>query len=153
MEGVPAVTAVDTNLLVYAHRAGCAECEAAQRAIERAAADPDGWCIPLPCLFEFWSVVTHPSSAGGATPPALAARFVRSLAAAGGAVLQPGERFAERCFEASVRLGVRGPRVLDLQIGLMCLEAGVTEFWTRDAGFVALPGLKVVDPFTSGAVP
>jgi len=141
------VIAVDTNLLVYAHRAGCGEHVTAKLAIERAAADPDGWCIPLPCLFEFWSVVTHPSSVGGASPPDLAVRFIRELVEAGGRVLQPGERFAERCFEAAVRLGVRGPRVFDLQIGLMCLEAGVTELWTRDAGFVSLPGLRVVDPF------
>jgi predicted nucleic acid-binding protein len=146
------VIAVDTNLLVYAHRAGCAEHVPAQRAIERATADPDGWCIPLPCLFEFWSVVTHPSSVGGASPPDLAARFIRELVEAAGRVLQPGERFAERCFEAAVRLGVQGPRVFDLQIGLMCLEAGVTELWTRDAGFVALPGLKVVDPFAPRAL-
>jgi uncharacterized protein len=143
------VIAVDTNLLVYAHRAGCAEHVTAKRAIERATADPDGWCIPLPCLFEFWSVVTHLSSVGGASPPDLAARFIRELVQAAGRVLQPGERFAERCFEAAVSLEVRGPRVFDLQIGLMCLEAGVTELWTRDAGFVALPGLKVVDPLAS----
>ena len=59
--------AVDTNLLVYAHRAGCDEHVRAKRAIEKAAVDPDGWCIPLPCPFEFWSVVTHPSSVGGAS--------------------------------------------------------------------------------------
>jgi predicted nucleic acid-binding protein len=151
VEGVAAVIAVDTNLLVYAHRAGCDEHVTAKRAIERAAADPEGWCIPLPCLFEFWSVVTHPASVGGASPPDLAARFIRELVEAGGRVLQPGERFAERCFEAAVRLGVRGPRVFDLQIGLMCLEAGVTELLTRDAGFVSLPGLKVVDPLAPGA--
>lgn len=144
--------ALDTNLLVYAHRAGCAEHVDAQRAIERAAAESDGWCIPLPCLFEFWSVVTHPASTGGASPPHLASRFVEALIGAGRArVLAPGDRFAERCIEAAVRLGVHGPRVFDLQIGLLCLEAGVTELWTRDAGFVAFPGLKVRDPLTPRA--
>jgi uncharacterized protein len=147
MEGIPAVIGVDMNLLVYAHRAGCAEHEEAQKAIERAAAGGDGWCIPLPCLLEFWSVVTHPASAGGASPPALASLFIEALVGSGAArVLAPGDRFAERCVEAAVRLDVRGPRVFDLQIGLLCLEAGVTELWTRDAGFVALPGLKVFDP-------
>ena len=144
--------AVDTNLLVYAHRAGCAEHRKAQRAIEHAAADRDGLCIPLPCLFEFWSVVTHSSSVGGASPPDLASRFIKELVnTAGARVLLPGERFAERCFEAAVRLDVHGPRVFDLQIGLMCLEAGVTELWTRDAGFVTLPGLRVLDPLAPGA--
>jgi hypothetical protein len=35
---------------------------------------------------------------------------------------------------------------------LMCLEAGVTELWTRDAGFVVLPGLRILDPLAPGAV-
>gem|GEM_PF-7044891 len=48
--------AVDTNLLVYAHRAGCPEHAAARRAIEEAANDTEGWGIPSSCLFEFWSV-------------------------------------------------------------------------------------------------
>jgi predicted nucleic acid-binding protein len=152
MEGIPPVIALDTNLLVYAHRAGCAEHAAARQAIERAAAESDGWCIPLPCLFEFWSVVTHPASAGGASPPVLASRFIEALLGTGGArVLAPGDRFVERCIEAAVRLGVHGPRVFDLQIGLLCLEAGATELWTRDAGFVALPGLKVRDPLAPRA--
>lgn len=93
--------AVDTNLLVYAHRAGCAEHEEAQKAIERAAAGRDGWCFA-----------------------------------------------AGTCFP--VHRGTRrqwcSPRVFDLQIGLLCLEAGVTELWTRDAGFVVFPGLKIFDP-------
>ncbi len=145
--------AVDTNLLVYAHRAGCVEHGQAQRAIERAAASRNGWCIPLPCLFEFWSVVTHPTSVGGASPPDLAQRFIEALVATGRArVLLPGDQFAERCFEAAARLDVHGPRVFDLQIGLMCLEAGVTELWTRDAGFVVMPGLRILDPLAPGAV-
>ena len=71
----------------------------------------------------------------------------------GARVLVPGDRFAQRCFEAAVRLDVHSPRVLDLQIGLLCLEAGVTQLWSRDAGFVALPGLKVVDPLRACAEP
>ncbi len=43
-------------------------------------------------------------------------------------------------------MSVSGPRVFDLQIGLLALEAGVTEMWTHDAGFIALSGLKVDDP-------
>lgn len=44
------------------------------------------------------------------------------------------------------QLDVRGPRIYDLQIGLSALEAGATEIWTHDAGFVSLPGLKIRDP-------
>jgi predicted nucleic acid-binding protein len=147
VEGLRAVIAVDTNLLIYAHRAGCPEHTAARQAIEQAAGSPHGWCIPLPCLFEFWSVVTHPSCAGGPSSPATALDFIESLATTGGAqILEPGAHLGQRCLRIAASLSVIGPRVLDLQIGLLALEAGVTELWTHDAGFIALPGLKVGDP-------
>jgi predicted nucleic acid-binding protein len=152
MEGLPAVIAIDTSLLVYAHRAGCTEHAAARQAIERAARSPDGWCIPLPCVFEYWSVVTHAACLGGASSPSAAREFIDSLVSTGRAfVLQPGPSFAQRCLQAAERLHVSGPRVFDLQIGLLCLEAGVTEILTHDAGFVSLPGLRVRDPLLGDA--
>jgi hypothetical protein len=141
------VIAVDANLLVYAHRAGCPEHDAARRAIEEAANDADGWGIPSACLFEFWSVVTHPSSLGGGSSPFTARRFIEALIeTAGAAILPPAAALAPRCLQIAEQLDVRGPRIFDLQIGLAALDAGVTEIWTHDAGFVGIPGLKVRDP-------
>ena len=139
--------AVDTNLLIYAHRAALPEHCAARRAIETACRDTRGWGIPLPCAFEFWSVVTHPSCAGGPSAPSAALAFIESLVSTAGArILQPGANFLQRCLEIASNLSVGGVRVFDLQIGLLALEAGVTELWTHDAAFVALPGLRVSDP-------
>ena len=142
--------AVDTNLLVYAHRAGCPEHEAARRAIEDAANNLNGWGIPSPCLFEFWSVVTHPSSIGGGSSPASARGFIEALIeTAGATILPPPPALGPRCLQIANQLDVRGPRIFDLQIGLTALDAGVTEIWTHDAGFIGLPGLKVRDPLSS----
>ena len=139
--------AVDTNLLVFAHRAGCPEHDAARRAIQAAADHVDGWGIPAACVFEFWSVVTHPSSAGGGSSPASARDFVEAMIdTAGAMILQPPAALVPRCMQIADQLDVRGPRIFDLQISLTALEAGVTEIWTHDSGFVALPGLKVRDP-------
>jgi predicted nucleic acid-binding protein len=148
------VIAVDTNLLVYAHRAGCPEHEAAQRAIEAAANDSYGWGIPSPCLFEFWSVVTHPSSIGGGTAPATARHFIDALIeTAGASILPPPPSVAPRSLQIAEQLDIRGPRIFDLQIGLVALDAGVTEIWTHDAGFVGLPGLTIRDPLEAGRKP
>jgi len=139
--------AVDTNLLVYAHRAGCPEHAASRRAIEAAANDSRGWGIPSPCLLEFWSVVTHPLSAGGGSNPSSARRFINSLIETAGAEIFPlSPALALRCLQIAEQLGVGGPRIFDLQISLAALEAGVTEIWTQDDGFVALPGLEILDP-------
>ena len=51
--------AVDTNLLVYAHRSSLPEHRRARRALEQASDDPRGWGIALASVAEFWSVVTH----------------------------------------------------------------------------------------------
>ena len=71
--------AIDTNLLVYAHRRGLAEHRAAQRAIQRASDDARGWGISVQSIAEFWSVVTHPSSIGGPSSLDGARAFLVSL--------------------------------------------------------------------------
>jgi len=139
--------AIDTNILIYAHRSGCPEHEAAMRAIEAAAGDPGGWGVATSCLLEFWSVVTHPSSAGGGSSPTAARGFIEALVETAGAVVLPAPAaLGPRCLQIAEQLDVRGPRVFDLQIALTALEAGVTEIWTHDAGFLAFPGVKVRDP-------
>jgi predicted nucleic acid-binding protein len=52
--------AVDTNLLVYAHRRE-SRYHGACSALIRSLAEGDArWAIPWPCVFEFFSVVTNP---------------------------------------------------------------------------------------------
>jgi len=53
--------AVDTNLLVYAHRRESRYHEAAASIMRRLAEGNDTWAIPWPCSYEFHSVVTNPS--------------------------------------------------------------------------------------------
>jgi len=47
-------------------------------------------------------------------------------------------------------LDLCGPRIFDLQVGLTALEAGASEIWTHDTGFVGLPGLRIRDPLGKG---
>lgn len=139
--------AIDTNLLIYAHRSGVSEHKAAQRAIERASRDPRGWGVALPCVVEFWSVVTHPESTGGPSTARQARRFLETLLAQGRAELfMPAESFRERLLRFAADLRVSGPRIFDLQIGLIAFDAGATEIWTHDTRFTAPPGLRVRDP-------
>ena len=139
--------AIDTNLLIYAHRAALREHRAAQRAIQRASRDPRGWGITLPSIAEFWSVVTHPAASGGPSTRRQARGFLRELIVEAGASLwMPREGFWERLLELASQLRVAGPRVFDLQIALTAIENGAVEVWTHDSRFVAFPGLRVHDP-------
>lgn len=139
--------AIDTNLLVYAHRSGVPEHAAARGAIARAAASPAGWGIPLACVAEFWSVVTHPAAAGRPSRPAEARAFLeRLLTDGGGEIWLPLAGHERRLLALAEELAVAGPRVFDIGIGLVAFENGATEIWTHDAGFRAIPGLAVHDP-------
>ncbi len=140
--------AVDTNILVYAHRARVPEHRAALRALERARRDPRGWGVALRSVVEFWSVVTHPAARGRPSSPAEAHAFFETLTRdAGGRVWLPGERFREHLLALAARLEVRGPRIFDLEIALTAFENGASELWTLDGHFVTVPGLEVRRPF------
>ena len=52
--------AVDTNLLVYAHRAEGHFFEAAFRCVRALAEGRAPWAIPWPCVLEFYGVVSSP---------------------------------------------------------------------------------------------
>jgi toxin-antitoxin system PIN domain toxin len=137
------VIALDTNLLIYAHRSATSEHRAARAAIERAAAS-EGWGFAAPVVGEFWAVVTHPASSGRPSTPDEALRFLAALVDAGAQVWSPGAGFGIRLAQLAADLDVSGNRVFDLQIALCAFEGGAREMWSHDARFVSVPGLRLV---------
>jgi toxin-antitoxin system PIN domain toxin len=146
MAAAAAMIALDTNLLIYAHRSATPEHRASRSAIEKALNTPGGCGITIPSVAEFFSIVTHPTASGRPSPPEAAAKFVTSLRSAGVEELTPGSAFATRLVQMAADLGVTGARTFDLQIGLCALDGGATELWTHDGGFVKIPGLRLRDP-------
>ena len=100
--------AIDTNLLVYAHRSRTPEHTRARKAIERAAADEAGWGIAAPSLAEFWAVATHLASVGRPSTPTQAAAFVAALVKAGAQIWVPGRGFGDRLLQMASDLEVVG---------------------------------------------
>ena len=139
--------AIDTNLLVYAHRSAVPEHARARRAIESAADDPHGWGISIASVAEFWAIVTHPAAAGRPSTPKEAADFLDSLAQEGGMqIWAPRAGFHGRLLQLAQDLKVSGARIFDLQIALTAFENDAYELWTHDAKFVRIPGLRILDP-------
>ena len=64
--------AVDTNILVYAHRDDSPWHARAFEAIAGLAEGRSAWAIPWPCLHEFLAIVTHPRIYRPPTPLAIA---------------------------------------------------------------------------------
>jgi toxin-antitoxin system PIN domain toxin len=137
--------ALDTNILIYAHRAGTLEHKAARRAVLSAMDDPRGAGIPYPCVAEFWSVVTSPPLPKPSTPSEARA-FLLGLWDAGVEVWCPDSGFSAVLAELAVEERATGRQIFDLQIALLARNHGATEIWTHDAGFPPVPGLRVVDP-------
>jgi len=139
--------AVDTNILVYAHREDSPWHDAAYALMVKLAEGLAPWAIPWPCLHEFLAIVTHPRIYAPPTPlPAaldqveawLESPSVTTLSEAEG--YWPGLRTLLRAGRAC------GPHVHDARVAALCLQHGVTELWTADRDFSRFPGIKVRNP-------
>lgn len=139
--------AVDTNVLVHAHRKDSAFHRAAKQCVAELAEGRAAWAIPWPCLHEFLSVVTHPRIYDPPTPPAAALGQVDAWMASPSLVLlsESDEYWPSlrRIFEAS---RVSGPRVHDARVAALCIEHGVRELWSADRDFSRFAGIKVTNP-------
>jgi predicted nucleic acid-binding protein len=148
MAAKEAVIALDTNLLIYAHRENTPEHPKARKAILEALNHADGWGICLPTIAEFWSIVTRSGHPGGASSATTVNHFFHYLLTEGhGHVWTPGPGFGERLMRWAAALKVRGLRIFDLQIALIAFEHGAREIWTHDHSFISVPAVKVRDPF------
>jgi toxin-antitoxin system PIN domain toxin len=135
------VIAVDTNVLVYAHREELAPHRRARsRLIELAQGDAL-WAIPVFCLTEFARVATHPRVFDPPyTVSEIRSAIERLLASPSLMLLHPGERFTGLFLDALQESSATGNLVCDAQIVAVCREHGVTALLTEDRDFARFPG-------------
>jgi uncharacterized protein len=88
------VIALDTNILVYAHREDSPFHETAFRRVAELAEGPAVWAIPWPCVHEFLAIVTHPRIYAPPTPLDRRGRCLARIADAG-AVGRVGDVLAD----------------------------------------------------------
>ena len=139
--------AIDTNLLVYAHRSGTVQHIPVQRVFEKLAEQEISWGIPLFCISEFIAVVTRVGKINKPTSNRIARRFLEALVGdGGGEIWQPGYGFHDRLYGYAEQLGVVGPRIFDLQIAIAAADNGAIEIWSCDKGFSTIPSLDLVNP-------
>ena len=139
--------AVDANILVYAHRSDSPFHARARRCIERLAGGAANWAIPWPCLHEFLAIVTHPRIYEPATPLADAIDQVEAWLESPTLVLLAETAGHWHELRAQLAAGrIAGPLVHDARIAALCLDHGISEFWSADRDFSRFPRLAVVDP-------
>ncbi|MGH7267946.1 MAG: TA system VapC family ribonuclease toxin [Candidatus Rokuibacteriota bacterium] len=139
--------AVDTNLLVYAHREDSAWHEAAYARLAALAEGRVPWAIPWPCLHEFLAIATHPRIWTTPTPLEAALDQVDAwLEVPSLVLLSEGEGYWP-VLRGALRAGrVTGPLVHDARIAALCRLHGVRELWTVDRDFGRFPDLAVRNP-------
>ena len=130
--------AVDTNVLVHAHRKESPKHEAARRQLVVLAERSLG--IPVFCLGEFLRVVTHPRIANAHSADEACEAMDRLLASPNVEVLQPGRRYPQLLAEAVREADAVGNLVFDAQIVALCRESGVRSLLTEDRDFDRFSG-------------
>jgi toxin-antitoxin system PIN domain toxin len=139
--------AVDTNLLVYAHRADSTWHQQADAVLTELAEGRSTWAIPWPCLYEFYAIVTHPRIYRPPTPPRDALIQIGNwLESPTLAVLHEGEEFWETLRPLIDRSGVQGGAVHDARIAALCLRHGVKILYSADRDFSRFPDLATENP-------
>ena len=132
--------AVDTNVLVHAHRRKSPRHEAASRRVIALAEGAGHWAIPVFCLGEFLRVVTHSRILDPLSPDGACDAMQRLLASPSVELLLPGPRFPQMLADAVREVDAAGNLVFDAQIVALCREAGVRALLTEDRDFDRFPG-------------
>lgn len=139
--------AVDTNILVYAHRADSPWHPPAARVVASLANGSAPWAIPWPCVHEFLAVVTHPRIFAPPTPLVRACDQVDAWLESPTVTLL-GESPSYWDTFRTLALGgkVAGPMVHDGRVAALCLNHGVSELWSVDRDFSRFAGLTTRNP-------
>lgn len=136
--------AIDTNILVYAHRE---ELPLHRKAMSRLIGLAEGfepWALPVFCIGEFLRVVTHPRLFD---PPSTLGQAVEAignlLESPSVVILNPAENFWPILVEIAKLADARGNILCDAQIVAVCREHGVREILSEDRDFSRFEGVTL----------
>ncbi len=139
--------ALDTNILVAAHRTDAKFHTQADHCVAELAESGKDWAIPWPCVHEFLAIVTHPRIFVPPTPLADAVAQVRCWLEAPYLQLLGELPDYWGHLESVLTTGhIEGPLVHDAHVAALCLQHRVTELWTADRDFSRFPTLSTANP-------
>jgi toxin-antitoxin system PIN domain toxin len=139
--------AVDTNLLVYAHRRDNEWHEAAIQRLRSLAEGQRRWAIPWPCIHEFLAIVTHPRIYNPPTPVRTALDSVAVwLESPNCQAIGEGPGYFEFLRRMVTDGLVVGGLIHDARVAAICVHHGVAPLWSSDRDFSRFPELSTVNP-------
>lgn len=139
--------AVDTIVLVYAHRQDSPQHKAAASAIKRSAEGSAPWGIPWPCVHEFLSVSTNPRIFKPPSPSETAVLQVEIwMESPSVRMLSESAGYWGELRTTFLSGKLAGAQVHDARIHAICRASGVQELWSADRDFSRMRGLTIVNP-------
>lgn len=140
--------AVDSNILVYAHRKDSPFHQTAFLRLGELAEGSGTWGIPWPCVHEFLAIVTHPRIYAPPTPLDQALDQVDAWAESPTLTLlaEPAAGYWSTLRTLLTKGRIVGGQVHDARIAALCVQHGVRELWSADRDFSRFGGVKVVNP-------
>lgn len=139
--------ALDTNILVYAHRRDSPFHGPALETLAELANGSAAWAIPWPCVHEFISIVTHPRIYSPPTGIDTAFEFLGNwFQSETLLLLSEGVTHFTRLASLAARARLAGPKIHDARIAALCLAQGVDLLYTADRDFSLFPDLKTRNP-------
>ena len=139
--------AVDTNILVYAHRRGWPFHEQARAALSELFARGQPWAIAWPSIHEFFAVMTNPrASTVPVTSSQCVAQIDELMRVPHLRLMGEGPSHWQTLTALLKAANLQGPMVHDARIAAICLQHGVREFWTADRDFSRFPSLNCRNP-------
>ena len=139
--------AVDTNVLVYAHRAESSFHAQAFECLRSLAEGNQPWGIPVSCLHEFLAITTNRKIFNPASSHEQAIAQVDAwLASPKAHVLHSGSQHWRTLSDLTRKAKLQGGQFHDARIAAICMENGVELLWSADRDFGRFKTLKTVNP-------
>ena len=139
--------AIDTNILVYAHREDSPWHQKALEHVTELANSGSPWAITWPSVHDFLAIVTHPKIYDPPTPLGTALEAIKAWQASPGLrLLGEGPGYFEKLAALTTAGMIRGQKIHDARIAAICLHHRVKKLWSADRDFSSFPDLAFENP-------
>lgn len=139
--------AVDTNILVYAHRKDAPFHSPASTCLVTLAEGRQSWTIPWPCIYEFIGIVTHSKIFKPPSTLLEAVKQIESWLESPTLSLLTEGGSSWDVLKATLLSGkIVGPKIHDAKIFAVCKQNEVRTLWSCDRDFSRFSGIKIENP-------
>lgn len=141
------VSAIDSNILIYAHRNDSPFHVAANKLVSSLVNGNQPWAIPWPCIHEFIGIVTNPRIYKPCSTIDQAFHFVDKLRDSNSVTLiGEGPGYYEKMKVMAVNAKLKGAKIHDCKIAAICENHGIKIIYTADRDFSLFPALRTINP-------